>query len=724
MNKKILNALRYKDSSKLKKLIRQGYDISNIDLTTILDFKKDIVLLLIGKNKYINIKNEQNHTPLTLAIQKGEYEIVKKLLECGADVNYKAEISGLMGEMTPLSLALLHKDLKITTLLIKYGAEHKESYSGWNAFKKAVLKDDKEVYELLFDCQVVQGKLFDMSATSLFYAVENNNYLLLKRLIEDYEIVDLNYSYFSLGVPLLPKAVLKRSYEMVKLLIDNNIDINQSFRDGVNGLMLAFNYMLDDEVSPYDQEIVKLLIGAGIDIHKENYKGFTALMIASKDKKAQDAIDILINNGANLDHKNKDGLTALICAVKEKNDVMTKFLIEKGADPEISTKDGITPLMIACWQNDKEIISLLNNENIDIHPKDNEGFSAFDYLTHNNKIDVSLLDILGEKNAHQAMKYKISNIDTNHGINPEKYEQGIKEKTMRHKPKEVSAALKKFSSDENLRYSNHPWDNHLNYNDFRRNLQKGFEEVKNDLHILDSDGDLEDNLYRNIQTFLLDKNHIGWSSQIIKDEIEKGTLPHEISLANIEDIEFNTFGEAIDNFKSLFVVKQNDKKLKLLKKFIKIRKELNIKSIDLNDLKQGKIDKFFTDTRRFENALTLILQDIQENFSEDTKDIVVEADTISFNDEDMIEIKIIHINSTASKTAEALKKTIDKNGGNFHTIYKNLLSVCDWSIDTICKDGKRYRIDYLSPETDNNKVHCTQIDDESRGFTYILRFYI
>ena len=98
--------------------------------------------------------------------------------------------------------------------------------------------------------------------------------------------------------------------------------------------------------------------------------------------------------------------------------------------------------------------------------------------------------------------------------------------------------------------------------------------------------------------------------------------------------------------------------------------------------------------------------------------------SVDKNDTEMIEIKVIHVNSTSSKTAEALKETIDKNGGNFQTIYKNLISVCDWSIETICQDGKRYRIDYLYPEIDNTKPHYTQIENEIRGFTHILRFYI
>ena len=284
----------------------------------------------------------------------------------------------------------------------------------------------------------------------------------------------------------------------------------------------------------------------------------------------------------------------------------------------------------------------------------------------------------------------------------------------------TSNILQKFSSDERLKYSNHMWDSSLDYNDFIKDLREGFSEIEDDLKILSSD------LYQNIDSFLFDENVIGWSSKIIKEEIKKGVLPHNIFLdkGGRYHQPFKTFGDAIENFKSLFVVKQNDKKLKLLKKFTKIKKELGLKSIDLNDLKKDKIDKFFTDTKRFEKALTLILKDIQENSNDDKKDIMIEADTIFENGKDVVEIKIIHIDSTSLKTAEALKETIDKNGGNFQTIYSNLLSVCDWSIDTICQDKKRYRIDYLYPEINNTKPHCTQIDDESRGFTHILRFYI
>jgi hypothetical protein len=251
------------------------------------------------------------------------------------------------------------------------------------------------------------------------------------------------------------------------------------------------------------------------------------------------------------------------------------------------------------------------------------------------------------------------------------------------------------------------------------NLEEAFKEIEYKLE------KLSPSLYHSIHEFLFlkDNEKIGWSSTLIKEEIKRGVLPHNISL-NTANQPFKTFGDAIDNFKGLFVIKQNDKKIKLLKKITRIKKELKLKTIDLNDLKLNKIDKFFTDTKRLENALTLIFRDIIENSSEEKQDVVVEADTVFINNTDMIEIKIIHIGSNSPKTAEALEQTIDKNGGNFKSIYKNLISVCDWSIETVCKDGSRYRIDYLYPEIDNSKPHSTLIENEIWGFTHILRFYI
>jgi len=154
---------------------------------------------------------------------------------------------------------------------------------------------------------------------------------------------------------------------------------------------------------------------------------------------------------------------------------------------------------------------------------------------------------------------------------------------------------------------------------------------------------------------------------------------------------------------------------------LSVRKENNYDfDFDLNQLKVAKgIDNIFTDVNKLELALSTILSEINER-TDSNKNVVkvtIEDDKKS----NFIVLKIIHINSTSDSDVETLSKAIEKSG--FSNIYKNLTSVCDWSVDTKCSNGKRYKIDYLYPEVDKDKPHWDEITDTIEGFTHILRFY-
>jgi len=449
-------------------------------------------------------------------------------------------------------------------------------------------------------------------------------------------------------------------------------------------------------------------------------------------------IETLIGNCMNINGRNSEGVSALRMAIFRHNKEVISLLLNYNVEVEEDRRYLLGDMAKYPFEDFKPMFELLTQKRV-VTP--NEELEIFLDQVKDITQDTIPQCMFIIKSLHvpcrshnRRIKYfsGLSAFDYNNRLAEveSELEKNIKQKSIKtvlcmfidfskHHPKELAGILEKFSSNEKLNLSNHGWGSPLGYDDFMRNLTEEFKKIADDLERLSP------TLYNDIKSFLFDENIIGWSSKIIKEEIKKGILPHNISL-DTTNLPFKTFGDAIDNFKSLFVVKQNDKKLKLLKKFTKIKKELGLKNIDLSDLKQDKVDKFFTDTIRFEKALTLILSDIQENSNDNKKNIVIEADTISVNGMDMIEIKIIHIGSSTSKTAEALKETIDKNGGNFQTIYSNLLSVCNWSIDTICKDGKRYRVDYLYPVIGSPNSHCTQIfgNSRGRGFTHILRFYI
>lgn len=298
-----------------------------------------------------------------------------------------------------------------------------------------------------------------------------------------------------------------------------------------------------------------------------------------------------------------------------------------------------------------------------------------------------------------------------------------------HNPKKLVDILSKFSSSENLKYTNHTWDSNLKYEDFINKLKINWNEIEKDLKILSED------LYYEIEKFLFcnklgqrDQNNeliywgenftIGWSSEEIMKYAKDGGNPEDYVITNQINEELRTFKDIMEKFKSLIVIKQDDKNLKLFKKFLDIKKKYKDLEIDINDLKENKIDKFFIDVFKMESALKIIFEDISK-ISEENKKVKVLVN----EDDNYIELKIIHINSNSSKTLKQQREVIIKNGGNFKTIYNKLISVCDWSIDVVCRDNKRYIINYLDPKIENNECTYKQIEDINEGFTHILRFY-
>lgn len=83
-------------------------------------------------------------TPLVLAITNGEYDVVKKFIEYGADVNE------MTNGMTPLMYAARYNKVEIITLLIENGAKIGiKDKRGFTAIKHAELSNATAALEVL-----------------------------------------------------------------------------------------------------------------------------------------------------------------------------------------------------------------------------------------------------------------------------------------------------------------------------------------------------------------------------------------------------------------------------------------------------------------------------------------------------------------------------------------------------------------------------------------------
>jgi ankyrin repeat protein len=110
-------------------------------------------------------------------------------------------------------------------------------------------------------------------------------------------------------IPLLFYLIQKGiSLEMLKLLIDNGMDIKMVNREGVGAIDYAIKYKRKD--------IVKLCKDYGIDLSQSRRKsGLTPLMLAASFSDI-DMMEYLIENGASPNQRDRFGMSAFDYAAK------------------------------------------------------------------------------------------------------------------------------------------------------------------------------------------------------------------------------------------------------------------------------------------------------------------------------------------------------------------------------------------------------------------------
>jgi len=720
----------------VKLLLKYGADINNqissgftLLIKASLENNIELVKVLLDNGADINIKTANKGTALIVAIARQNVEVIKILLEHGADVNV-VEITGA----TPLDMAKAHNNETIINLLLQKGAKSTNSAIS-PLFQAFVDKNIEDIERLLSLGHNIDEE--NERGTALMYASS----------IRDIEMVKLLLSYGAdinkqtkRGVTALDITYEEKEKKLYKLINNGEVFIYKSNNgiERLKGRPSSLGLLME-----YD-EIIELLEDKYLtssffidECFKTVNSTITSPFIA--ERFVIEELDSA--RGGNLEAQK----WAKECGYKEYEylDTLSKSFpeVDGGEGPQQTLTRLIFPYFVKDINNENrhvlvayvrrkviekvmkyyslgkykdkiKRIKLINLNTIDIYNNylifDNNQYES---LSTNKYVNPSLQTYLEIKNQVVVL----SSVTYNNQDNEEEifkiksiedlYLFDVRQEK-KHTPKALLDILNKFSSDERLRYTNHPLDKKVNYDTFIKDLKIGFEDRCTNLEILSS------TLYKSMSDLLFSKDETiqGWSSTLIKNEIEQGNLSSNL----INDLQ--------DKVKRLIVVKDEDN-LNLMDRLDNIIKELDLKvEIYTDYLGENPIDKFFTDTQRFEQAIKIIFKDINENSKDSTKKVIVEANEDTISGFPMIEIRIIHIDSKSSKSSENLKKAITVNGGNFKSIYNNLLSVCDWSIDTGCSDG-RYRIDYLYPQIDNNEPHSTKIDDSIRGFTHILRFY-
>ena len=255
---------------------------------------------------YFGENFDGDYMPLDLAAAEGHLEVVRLLLESGADKDYTSR-----GGITALHSAAANGRLEVVRLLLDSGSDKEKLAYGLTALHSAAMNGHSEVVRLLLESGADKHTISHGGTTALHFAVENGH------------------------------------LEVVRLLLDSGAD-KEKLSNGRTALHSA--------AMNGHSEVVRLLLESGADKEKLAY-GLTALHGAAMNGHSE-VVRLLLESGADKE-KLSNGLTALHSAAMNGHSEVVRLLLESGADKERLGASCKTALQLAAENNHYDVVHLL-----------------------------------------------------------------------------------------------------------------------------------------------------------------------------------------------------------------------------------------------------------------------------------------------------------------------------------------------------------------------------
>ncbi len=339
-----------------------------------------MVKKLINKRDYFNTPANKGCLPLHWAVSEGHLEIVKLLIDDKVDIDAVD-----LTKRSPLHIAAETGKIEIVQFLLRKGAyPYFHDAIGnlpWDLANKnnhiaicELLDQNQKIKRILSDEQLQILKELD---SPVINAIVEHDIDKLKELIKEGYDLEKNS-------PLI-WATNEGVLEIVKLLIDNHVDINSRDEEREVALHAASD--------KGNFEIVEFLLKEGADPLIPDIDGSLPLHIAANQGHLQ-IVELLLDKTP-IDTIDRNGLTPLAYAVLGKQVETIKFLLQKGASANIRDLTGKSPWLWAVHLGLLDIIKLLRPY-YDINAYDNAQWTALMLAVFQGHTEVVEF-LLGEK---------------------------------------------------------------------------------------------------------------------------------------------------------------------------------------------------------------------------------------------------------------------------------------------------------------------------------------
>ena len=319
-------------------------------------------------------------TPLIVAVQSGNLDCVKVLLNYKADIEEQGEgfrypdyefvwvgddyvdcDPVCMGTGPPLLFAAADGLLHILSYLFEQGAnvnatsssEYADPWSLPSEFNDylpiwhtplivALTKGHNDAFTFLIDKGADVNLQDHRGYTALHHAVESKNFDALSCLVHNGADVNLFTSMYK-HTPLM-LACQSHNMETINFLLNKGANVNLQDRNGQSALHFA------------SSDICYWLIQHLADVNMCDNHNCTPLMLASRNRDVE-KVAMLIENGAKVDLQDEDGNTALHHAVLNSTEICHALLTAEASN--LCNSQGWTPLLLASKNCIESVVEIL-----------------------------------------------------------------------------------------------------------------------------------------------------------------------------------------------------------------------------------------------------------------------------------------------------------------------------------------------------------------------------
>ncbi|KAI0878159.1 ankyrin repeat-containing domain protein [Hypoxylon argillaceum] len=328
----------------------------------------DIVDWLVKKGKAnMNPTTDirQKLTPLCHACESGNFRVVEKLLELGADPKKQDGLG-----RSPIIIAAIRGNRKTMQILLDYGVdiETADSLGSGPVLRYALMNGHIESCRFLLEKganpsspRSINPLLFELTRPSL--PVPEKDRIALAKLLLEYK-VDINATNEMNGSPTLTSACANSQFKLAEFLLGFDPDVNIVDKYGRTALYEATRVK--------SIHLVKILLEKGADANIPTQAGNIPLHMTGS---SPELTRLVAGHTRNINLSSSEGANPLMLAASKGWTESVKILLDHNANVNIAARKdtkwpGWTPVMFAACYHYADIIIILAEAGADLKLQD------------------------------------------------------------------------------------------------------------------------------------------------------------------------------------------------------------------------------------------------------------------------------------------------------------------------------------------------------------------